>query len=319
MRKEDIILYARLLRSIFGTTDAMEIARQMGYEVNFVDADICLIEADTYIYEGGTKAIFINNKYDNISRNILCAHELGRILLNHNYKDENLTNEYKANLFAVALLFDDSFNIPLVQMSNYTLNSILHKIINLRSNIKIDLLRNLQKEYVEKRHADKGIVDPLGNPISNISNIHIEVSEREDWTLKELNRNPTDIYQLSPRRFEEIIAEIYIRKGYKVEVTRATRDGGVDIYITREDELGSFLFFVQCKKYNSTHKVGVNVLRELYGVVSEKRATGGSVVTTSFFSQPSQEYQKNFPHQMSIRDFDSIRQWLSDVSKNIKN
>lgn len=252
---------------------------------------------------------------------VLYAHELGHAFLNHNYKDKNLEIEYEANLFAAALLFGDSFNVPLVQMNNCVLQSILDKNINLLSDEEIDLLRNptiagilAKKEYAEKLFADKGIVDPLGNPISDINNIHIEVSEREDWTLNELNKNPIDIYQLSPRRFEEIIAEIYIRKGYKAEMTRATRDGGVDIYITREDDLGSFLFLVQCKKYKPTHKVGVSVLRELYGVVSEKRATSGSVVTTSFFSQPAEEYQKEFQHQMSIRDFDSIKQWLRDVT-----
>lgn len=134
MTKENIILYARLLRSIFETTDATKIARQLGYEVNFVDADIRSIKANTYRYEDGTKAIFINRKYDDVSRNILCAHELGHAVFNHaykhNYKDKNLKNEYDVNLFAVALLFDGSFNIPLEKMSNYTLQSILDKNIN---------------------------------------------------------------------------------------------------------------------------------------------------------------------------------------------
>lgn len=134
MTKENIILYARLLRSIFETTDATKIARQLGYEVNFVDADIHSIKANTYRYEDGTKAIFINRKYDDVSRNILCAHELGHAVFNHkykhNYKDKNLKNEYDVNLFAVALLFDGPFNIPLEKMSNYTLQSILDKNIN---------------------------------------------------------------------------------------------------------------------------------------------------------------------------------------------
>lgn len=134
MTKENIILYARLLRSIFGTTNALEIARQLQYEVNFVDADIRSIKANTYRYENGTKAIFINKRYDDTSRNILCAHELGHAVFNHeykhNYKDKNLKHEYVVNLFAVALLFDDSFNIPLVNMSNYALQSILDKNIH---------------------------------------------------------------------------------------------------------------------------------------------------------------------------------------------
>lgn len=134
MTKENIILYARLLRNIFETTDAVEIARRLQYEVHFIDADIRSLKANTYRYENGTKAIFINQGYDDVSRNILCAHELGHAVFNHkyknNYKDKNLKNEYDVNLFAVALLFDDSFNIPLVKMSNYTLQSILDKNIS---------------------------------------------------------------------------------------------------------------------------------------------------------------------------------------------
>lgn len=134
MTKENIILYARLLRNIFETTNALEIARMLRYEVHFVDADIRSIKAVTYRYENGSKAILINSNYDAVSRNILCAHELGHAVFNHeykhNYKDKNLKNEYDVNLFAVALLFDDSFNVPLVKMSNYALESILDKNIH---------------------------------------------------------------------------------------------------------------------------------------------------------------------------------------------
>lgn len=134
MTKENIILYARLLRNIFETSDAIKIAQKLQYEVHFVDADVRFLKAKTYRYEDGTKAIFINQKYDNLSRKILCAHELGHAIFNHkyknNYKDKNLKNEYVVNLFAVALLFDDSFNIPLDEMSNYTLQGILDKNIN---------------------------------------------------------------------------------------------------------------------------------------------------------------------------------------------
>lgn len=98
--------------------------------MNPVDKDIWFSSA-TYGYKNGTKAIFISKKYDNISRNILCAHELGHAVLNHNYKDINLESEYDAAFFAVALLFEDFFYVPLVQMTTYELQIILDKSINL--------------------------------------------------------------------------------------------------------------------------------------------------------------------------------------------
>lgn len=158
------------------------------------------------------------------------------------------------------------------------------------------------------------IVDPLGNPISDINNIRTDVNEINDWMLNELKKNPTDLYQLSSRRFEELIAEIFIRKGYNVELTPATRDGGKDIYVAYKNDFGSFLYVVECKKYKPNHKVRVNVLRDLYGVLSKEKATYGIAVTTSYFSKPAKEFQKDIQFQMALQDFDSIKKWLCDVT-----
>lgn len=180
----------------------------------------------------------------------------------------------------------------------------------------IDIYQNFDMKHISNVTTQKCIIDPLGNPISDIGNIRIDVSEVNDWMLNELNKNPTDLYQLSSRRFEELVAELLIRKGYNVELTPATRDGGKDIYAARKDDLGSFLYIVECKKYRPTHKVGVNVLRDLYGVLSKERATYGVAVTTSYFSKPAQDFQQELQFQMSLQDFDSIKQWLCDVTHN---
>lgn len=183
-----------------------------------------------------------------------------------------------------------------------------------RIQLYFQIYQNFKLESISDITANKCIVDPLGNPISDITNIRIDVSEVNDWMLNELKKNPTDLYQLSSRRFEELIAEILIRKGYEVELTSATRDGGKDIYAARKDDLGSFLYIVECKKYNPNHKVGVNVLRDLYGVLSKEKATYGIAVTTSYFSKPAQEFQKDIQFQMSLQDFDSIKKWLCDIT-----
>lgn len=130
MTKENIILYAKILRNVFETTNAVEIARRLRYNVGFIKTGTQYLKANTYKFEDGLKVILINDNYDAVSKNVLCAHELGHAVFNHanksNYKDTNLANEYEVNLFAVALPFDEgSFNMPLAEMSNYTLQSIL--------------------------------------------------------------------------------------------------------------------------------------------------------------------------------------------------
>lgn len=178
----------------------------------------------------------------------------------------------------------------------------------------LDIYQNFLIDSVSHVTTNKCIVDPLGNPISDISKIRIDVSEVNDWMLNELNKNPTDLYKLSSRRFEELIAEIFMRKGYDVELTPTTRDGGKDIYVASKNDFGSFLYIVECKKYNLNHKVGVSVLRDLYGVLSKEKATYGIAVTTSYFSKPAKEFQQELQFQMSLKDFDSIKQWLHDVT-----
>ena len=130
MTKENIILYAKILRNVFETTNAVEIARRLRYNVGFIKTGTQYLKANTYKFEDGLKVILINDNYDAVSKNVLCAHDLVHAVFKHankiNYKDTNLANEYEVNLFAVALLFDEgSFNMPLAEMSNYTLQSIL--------------------------------------------------------------------------------------------------------------------------------------------------------------------------------------------------
>ena len=59
----------------------------------------------------GQPSITINSNYIEKSKNILCAHELGHIILGHtgvnNFESENQEAEREANLFAASLLISD--------------------------------------------------------------------------------------------------------------------------------------------------------------------------------------------------------------------
>lgn len=76
---------------------------------------------------------------------------------------------------------------------------------------------------------------------------------------------------LSPREFEYELAQLYKYYGYKVNVTQASRDGGVDIIA--KDELGRI--YIQCKAYSKP--VGVKPVRELYGVMCADGVSRGIV------------------------------------------
>ena len=87
----------------------------------------------------------------------------------------------------------------------------------------------------------------------------------------------------------------------------------VDLYAAKSNELGDFLFLVECKKYARTNPVQVDVVRALYGNVQAKRATAGVVVTTSTFTRGAKVFRNELRHQLDLRDYLSLRDWISRV------
>ncbi|MBI5269447.1 MAG: restriction endonuclease [Burkholderiales bacterium] len=89
---------------------------------------------------------------------------------------------------------------------------------------------------------------------------------------------------MSWREFELLVGEGFRLQGYQVaETGGGGADGGVDLVLTRPGKGGGEKFLVQCKQWRAL-KVGVDVVRELYGVMAARGATGGFVVTSGRFT-----------------------------------
>ena len=116
--------------------------------------------------------------------------------------------------------------------------------------------------------------------------------------LDRISRRPEEIRHLSHRQFEELVAELFEERGYKVELTKQTRDGGKDLIILDHREIGNFLIYAECKHYAPNNPVGVSVISDLIGRMTADRATAGMVVTSSYFSPDAKVFQSKFEHQM---------------------
>lgn len=74
--------------------------------------------------------------------------------------------------------------------------------------------------------------------------------------------------------------EFFKHQGYDVKQSFSKQtDGGVDIWLTKDGELS----LVQCKHWKA-RKVGVQVLREMYGVMIEHQASKMIIVTSGDFT-----------------------------------
>ena len=84
--------------------------------------------------------------------------------------------------------------------------------------------------------------------------------------------------------FELLIGEAFRRKGYAVvETGGGGPDGGIDLVLRKPVTNGNETYVVQCKHWKA-QKVGVDVVRELYGVMAARGAAGGFVVTSGRFT-----------------------------------
>lgn len=118
------------------------------------------------------------------------------------------------------------------------------------------------------------------------------------------------------REFEMLVGEAFRLQGFSVSETGGGgADGGVDLVLSK----GTEKFLVQCKQWKA-YKVGVDVVRELYGVMAAKGATGGFVVTSGSFSEDAKAFAdgRNVKLVDGHRLFGLIKQARQSLSSRVE-
>lgn len=105
--------------------------------------------------------------------------------------------------------------------------------------------------------------------------LHAEAANRADG-----------VATMTWREFEELVGEYFRRQGYAViDNGGGGPDGGVDVLLQK----GADRYLVQCKHWRAL-RVGVQPVRELYGVMAAKRVAGGFVVTSGDFTEEARSF-----------------------------
>lgn len=120
----------------------------------------------------------------------------------------------------------------------------------------------------------------------------------------------TQLIDLTPREFEELVASVFEAEGYDVSVTPPTRDGGVDIFVERSNRLGlPEQWIVECKRYSESRPVGVELVRQLVGVRHVLNARNAAIVTSSRFTKEAHRVAELAGVQLV--DQERLMSWLS--------
>jgi hypothetical protein len=129
----------------------------------------------------------------------------------------------------------------------------------------------------------------------------------------EMALNPDRIWDISPRKFEELITSVFSNVlDCNVELTKTTRDGGKDI-IGLDTKDGKFV--VETKRYREDRKIGVSIVRNLLGVMCIEDVHTGFIVSTSRFTSDAEMLKRRINSMgawhLEYRDLDDIIEWLN--------
>ena len=112
---------------------------------------------------------------------------------------------------------------------------------------------------------------------------------------------------MSWREFEMLVGEGFRLQGYSVaENFKPGPDEGIDLRLRKDGET----YLVQCKQWRA-FKVGVPVVRELYGVMAAKGAAGGFVMTSGRFTAEAEAFAEG--RNVRLLDGPKLEQMLKQA------
>jgi hypothetical protein len=172
-----------------------------------------------------------------------------------------------------------------------------------------------QQDFLDWSGFKKGLIYNFDDQVETTTNQIIKVVEPEIVVVKnalveKLKSSPEDLYTITPRQFEQVVADLLSDMGWEVELTPETRDGGKDILAYRDTGLGKILCLVEAKRYNKMRPIRVELVRQLYGTLSHHKANMAMLVTTSRFTKDSKEFQKHYEYLLSLKDYGDVVSWL---------
>lgn len=164
-------------------------------------------------------------------------------------------------------------------------------------------------ESVRQSRADELYRDasPLDSKIIVLQDVNARL-------LQELSKQPRLMHSLDPRKFEELVAKLLEDQGCDITLTKRTRDGGYDLLGRMKAGPANFIFLAECKRYAPENKVGVEVVRGLYGVTEIQKANLGLIITTSSFTKDAREEKLRIGPRIDLKEYSDLCSWLSAYS-----
>ncbi len=142
--------------------------------------------------------------------------------------------------------------------------------------------------------------------------------------VEQYQKNFALLRGIDPLMFERLTGEVMRYMGYPhVILTQRSSDGGIDLFLWREIADKREIVVVQCKRYAEHQIVGVQIVRELLGVVHQKKITmpellKGILITTSDFSMEARSFVATSGGLIEVINGGRLAKLITDYEIDIK-
>jgi hypothetical protein len=147
-------------------------------------------------------------------------------------------------------------------------------------------------ECVSERERERRAVELHQRRSAELQRIRGEASKLREEEIQSLSKNlmsVADSYlQMTSQQFEDAIAELFRKLGYRVEQTPYSSDGGKDAVAWKDGKK----IFIECKRYGANNRVARPDLQAFFGAMKDEDAAAGFYICTGGFTQGAIEFAK---------------------------
>jgi len=124
--------------------------------------------------------------------------------------------------------------------------------------------------------------------ISKILKYFFSKKRNQKKLLKKYGQDLDKLQKMDWKEFELLCEDFFKRRGWNTFCSdKSGADGGVDVWLERKKEKS----IVQCKRYGKT-KVGVKVVREMFGLMHSNGCDSAYIMTSSSFTKEGYLFAK---------------------------
>ncbi|WP_105438288.1 restriction endonuclease [Neorhizobium sp. T25_13] len=136
-----------------------------------------------------------------------------------------------------------------------------------------------------------------------------------------LRENPECLPDVSKSEFEALCAELFVRRGFEVDLFRKSKDGGIDFLAVRGDLGDPVIFAVQCKHPDRPigkrpKSLGRPILQQIYGAAKAWDLDGAVAISSTVYSAEAKSFASYKPREMTLHDGQDILEWIKHYRWN---